>query len=92
VHAGPATGACDQKVFWAADRWAGLILIIFQYLKFIQISKFKTNIPWTKNIQTLQGARFEPDEQPFLLSELQIPSGSYVIIFGINSNLIFSLN
>jgi hypothetical protein len=35
----------------------------------------------------LQGSRFEPNEQLFSLSQLQVLSGSYVINFGTNSNL-----
>jgi hypothetical protein len=39
VRAVPATGARGQKAFWATERWADPISILFQYLKSIQNSK-----------------------------------------------------
>jgi hypothetical protein len=41
----------------------------------------------SKNIQALHDAIFEQYEQLSPLTQLQIPTGSYVIYFGIDSNL-----
>jgi hypothetical protein len=44
VHAVPATRVCGQKAFWATERWADPISILFQYLKSIQNSKSRPSL------------------------------------------------
>jgi hypothetical protein len=62
--------------------------LIFQYSKYLQILKYKTNaILMLKNIQTWHGGRFEHSEQFFPLGRLPIPNIIHVTNFGINSNL-----
>jgi hypothetical protein len=60
----------------------------FQYLNSVQTSKFKLKTFLnSKNVPTLQEARFEPDEQLSPLAQLHIPTVSHVINSEIDSNL-----
>jgi hypothetical protein len=71
-------------VGWPNSTW----LMIFQFLNPIQTSKLKSRtFPNSKNVQALLDARFEHDEQLSPLARLQIPNGSDVINFRIDSNL-----
>jgi hypothetical protein len=57
-------------------------------LNLLQILKFEIEaIPLSKNCQTLQGDRFEHEEQLSDLAQQQNPSGFSIINSGINSNL-----
>jgi hypothetical protein len=60
----------------------------FQYSKSSENFEFKSSaFPRSKNIKTLEGARFRYNTQHSPLSQLQIPTVIHAINFGIDSNL-----